>query len=392
MSFSPQLSTSPATFGGCPHRCYVEVSLPQIRENFLSIAEALKPKTEIMPVVKANAYGHGAIRVAQTLTNAGARWLAVSNTSEGVALRRAGIPEEVRIIVMAGILPFEWQSVVECHLTPVLHQMSDLATVEEISASTGTPLRFHIKVDTGLSRLGLRESIGEIARALLSLKHSQFEGVMTHLASAANVTSPQTDEQLKAFDRAVSGLREAGLPPFMRHVDATNSLHLVEHDTEVHLIRPGLAVYGYVTEPSAPVTRGKLQVKPALSWKARIILVKDLPAGVSVGYGATYTTTKPTTIAVLAVGYSDGYPHQQSNKGAVLVNGHQAPIVGAVSMDVTTIDVSGIPGVSAGGQVTLLGSEGDLSLDATQVGRNSGTIPYSILCNIHERVPRIYVD
>lgn len=385
-------STSQNALADPPYRSFVEVSLPRIRANFHAIAEALKPETEIMPVVKANAYGHGAVPVAQALTEAGAHWLAVSNAGEGAALRSAGIADSTRIVVMAGVLPFEWPLIVEHGLTPVLHRLEEFPIVESLAESTGKPIAFHIKLDTGLSRLGLRDDISTVAKALLGLRHSRFEGAMTHFASAANLASTQTTEQLQAFERATGYLRDAGLPPFLVHVDATNSIHLTRHETPVHLIRPGHAVYGYVTEPHPPAPTGRLHVKPALSWKARILLVKDLPSEVAVGYGAGYRTKRPTRIAVLAVGYSDGYPHQLSNHGTVLVNGHPAPILGAVSMDVTTIDVTGIPGAVPGLAVTLLGREGDHELDAIQIGRKAGTISYAILCNIHERVPRIYLD
>lgn len=388
------------------YRTFVEVSLDQIRTNYRSIAAILPDGAQMMPVVKANAYGHGAAQVAKTLIEAGAPWLAVSSTVEGVQLREVGIPPSVRILVMAGLLDFDWPQLLEHKLTPVLHSVRDLEVFDAlvakaahdrshpasidpaVSATPGVP--FHFKFDTGLSRLGSREDIAVLVRAFTNARHTRLEGVMTHFASAADLNSSMTDRQVSLFQEHISTLRAAGLPEFLVHVDATNSLHLARHTTAIHLVRPGHAIYGYVTQPRPRTANGRLQVEPALAWKTRILLVKELPAGTAVGYGSQFQTSRPSAIAVLAVGYSDGYPHQLSNRGWVLVNGQRAPILGAVSMDVTTVDVTGIPNVVAGQIVTLLGREGNDEITAIQLGRHSGTISYSILCNISDKVPRIY--
>jgi len=297
-----------------PYRTFLEVSLSAIHANYLAIASQVPRGAIMMPVVKANAYGHGAIPVSQTLINAGAHWLAVSNTLEAVALRQAGIPPSTHILVMAGIHPFDWPFLAEHQLTPVLHSMADIASMEQLGRKAGRILPFHFKFDTGLSRLGSRELITEIVGHLQSLQHSRLEGVMSHFASAADLLNPKTQNQAALLREYVRQLRQAGLPPFLVHIDATNSLHHRSHNTEVHLVRPGLAVYGYVTEPKGLAIPGRLAVHPALTWKTRVISVKNLPAGVDVGYGSQYRTTEPTTIAVLSVGYADGYPHQLSNR------------------------------------------------------------------------------
>ncbi|MCW5962454.1 MAG: alanine racemase [Bryobacterales bacterium] len=380
-----------------PYRTYVEVSLPTIQENFRSIASQLSPAAQVMPVVKANAYGHGALPVSRALVAAGTRWLAVSSTMEGVTLRRGGIPTDTRILVMAGVHDFDWPQIVTHQLTPVLHNLRDVSEAEKVAAAAGRVLPFHFKFDTGLSRLGSLEPIQEIIRTFLNLRITRLEGIMTHFASAANLTSPKTQQQADQLTNCAELLRRSGLPKFLVHVDATNSLHLARHHADVQLVRPGHAIYGYVTEPKTSVV-GRLHVKPALSWTARVILTKSLPPGVDVGYGSHYRTTRDTVIAVLAVGYADGYPHQLTNRAYVLIRGNRAPVVGAVSMDLTTVDVTHLPPHSNGQAVipgeaaVLLGRAGNQQISAIQLGRMAGTISYAILCGIGERVPRLYVD
>lgn len=380
-----------------PYRTYVEVSLPTIQDNFRSIASQLAPASQVMPVVKANAYGHGAIPVSHALVAAGTRWLAVSSTMEGVALRRGGIPLDTRILVMAGVHEFDWPQIVAHQLTPVLHNLRDVSDAEKVATAVGKQLPFHFKFDTGLSRLGSLEPIEDIIRTFLNLRLARLEGIMTHFASAANITSSKTQRQADLLTHYAELLRCSGLPKFLVHLDATNSLHLARHHADVQLVRPGHAIYGYVTEPkNAPM--GRLHVRPALTWRARVILTKSLPPGVDVGYGSRYRTTRHTTIAVLAVGYADGYPHQLSNRAYVLIRGNRAPVIGAVSMDLTTVDVSHLPphsnGLAAlpGESAVLLGYENNQHISAIQLGRMAGTISYAVLCGIGERVARLYVD
>jgi alanine racemase len=216
---------------------------------------------------------------------------------------------------------------------------------------------------------------------------------MTHFASAANYASTQTDEQLRVFQAVCSELARAGVHPPILHLASSTPIAYGRRDAWHRMVRPGHAVYGYVS----PVAKGTapqrlLDVRPALAWKAAVLAVKDLPAGALVGYGGMYRTTQPTRIAVLAAGYADGIPHRLSNKGRVIANGHLAPIIGAVSMDLTTIDITHCPPLATGDAVTLLGSEGGVSIDAQQIARVAGTISYSVLCGIHARVKRIYID
>ena len=386
-----------------PYRSWVEISLPQIADNFRAIRTVVGPETEVMPVVKADAYRHGAIEVSRTLEAQGARWLAVSSTDEGVALRDAGI--QARILVMADFLPFTRETMLVRQLTPVIHSLQDvaefekLATAHEIAAAP-----FHLKIDTGMGRLGVRATGTAIADAIAAAPHLRLEGLMTHFASAANFESTQTAEQNVQFQEIAAALNASGIYPQFVHLSSTIPIAYGQRAcwgqstaqpaiSSRPLVRPGHAIYGYVSPPAHGVEIEKvLDVKPALSWRASILSVKDVPAGARIGYGGIFQTPRPMRIAVLAAGYADGIPHRLSNRGSVIVQGRFAPILGAVSMDLTTIDVSAISNLQVGDPVTLLGSEGIASIDAQQVARLAGTISYSVLCGIHARVKRIYLS
>ena len=372
-------------------RSWVEISLKQIAENFRAAQDVVGPDVEVMPVVKADAYRHGAVEVSRTLTSVGARWLAVSNVEEGAILRDRGIT--ARILVMADFLPGERAGLLDYNLTPVIHSLEDVPDWDRLAEKHGVEAAYHLKIDSGMGRLGTRAPCSEILAAVQSSKYARLEGLMTHFASAANYASTQTQEQLKTFESVCSELARAGVNPPFVHMSSTIPVAYGMRGAWKRMVRPGHAIYGYVS----PVARGNaparlLEVRPALTWKTAVVAVKDLPTGALVGYGGIYRTTQPTKIAVLAAGYADGIPHRLSNRGQVIVQGHLAPIIGAVSMDLTTIDVTHCPAVAVGDAVTLLGSEGGVSIDAQQIARVAGTISYSVLCGIHARVKRIYVD
>lgn len=374
-----------------PHRSYVEISLSQLAANYQSIAATLPPQSQMMPVVKANAYGHGAVPVAHKVVECGARWLAVSSADEGVELRESGISMPVRIVVMAGILPFEWPSIIEYSLTPVLHSLSDLQRLDEQARQLDARVPFHFKVDTGLSRLGSTESVEAIAAAFSTLKNAVPEGLMTHYASAANLRSTQTQEQYQRILEVHGTLAQLGFRLPILHADSTNSLHYPPGPGAFQLVRPGHSLYGYVTQNATTNRPGQLHVKPALAWRTRVLHLKRLPAGTPVGYGALHRTTRPSTIAVLGIGYADGYPHRLSKVGRVLIRGRSVPILGAISMDLTTVDVTDVPDAVVGDVVTLIGESGAERIDAIDLARMAGTISYAVLTNIHGRVKRIYV-
>lgn len=372
-----------------PYRSWVEVSGPQIAANFQAICQVVGPEIEVMPVVKADAYRHGAIEVSRTLEQEGARWLAVSNTEEGVALREAGI--RARILVMADFLPFTREAMLEHNLTPVIHSLEDLAALNLLAGRRERQAPYHLKIDSGMGRLGVAADAKAIADAIFAAKNLEVEGLMTHFASAANYQSSQTEDQIKLFDSIAESLRSVGIRPKLVHLSSTIPVAYGRKQCWRGMIRPGHAIYGYVSPARGNAPAKVLNVRPALAWRASVLSVKDVPTGALIGYGGMFRAPRPMRIAVLAAGYADGIPHRLSNRGSTIVDGKLCPMVGAVSMDLTTIDVSQVPGISVGGPVTLLGTEGQVSIDAQQIARLAGTISYSVLCGIHARVKRIYV-
>jgi alanine racemase len=347
-------------------RSWIEVSRSAIRDNFRAVKASVGPSIEVMPVVKADAYRHGAVEVSRILEAEGAQWLAVSSVEEGVTLRESGIA--ARILVMADYLPENRSFFKDFQLTPVIHSLEDISTAE---------VPYHLKIDSGMGRLGVRESPEDIARAV---KSTPLEGLMTHFASSANYESPQTEQQIARFE---SVIKTVGAPRYV-HLSSTIPVAYQRTAAWGNLVRPGHAIYGYVS-PARGGPAMQLHVKPALTWKAIVLSVKDLEAGAQIGYGGIYRAPKPMRIAILAAGYADGIPHRLSNRGKVMANGNPVSILGAVSMDLTTIEAADL---RVGDIVTLLGPGND----AQEIARVAGTISYSVLCGISARVKRVFVD
>jgi len=347
-------------------RSWIEVSRSAIRDNYRAVRAAVESSIEVMPVVKADAYRHGAEEVSKILEAEGARWLAVSNTEEGIALRQSGIG--ARILVMADYLPENRAFFADFSLTPVIHSLVDAAAAQ---------VPYHLKVDSGMGRLGVRESAEEISRAV---RGTPIEGLMTHFASAANYESKQTEAQIARFD-AIRKLIST------QYVHLSSTIPIAYRRTEAwgNIVRPGHAIFGYVSPARGDAPANALRVRPALTWKATVLSVKDVEADALIGYGGMFRTPKPMRIAILAAGYADGIPHRLSNRGKVLANGRKLPILGAVSMDLTTIEAGDL---RVGDAVTLLGQGND----AQEMARAAGTISYDVLCGIRARVKRIYVD
>jgi alanine racemase len=344
---------------------------------------------EVAAVVKADAYGHGALEVSRVVTAEGARWLAVSSVEEGVTLRRSGI--EARILVMGGFLPHESEALTEFELTPAVHSLEQIAQVNRLSEAAGKGIRYHLKIDSGMGRLGTRASADEILQALAKAPQAHLEGLMTHFASAADYTKSQTEEQLTYFEAVSAHLREAGVTPSFLHTSSTIAVGYGRKDGWHDMVRAGHALYGYVSPARGNAPPQLLDVKPALTWKAKLMAVKDLPEGALVGYGGTFRTPRPMRIGVLAAGYADGIFHRLSNRGKVIADGQITSILGTISMDLTTIDLSHTTALAPGDDVTLLGAEGDVRLEAPEIARVAGTISYNILCSISARVKRVYV-
>ena len=382
----------PITIKGvsAPFRSYVLVSREQIASNFRNVRAVVGPHVEVACVVKADAYGHGALEVARVLCAEGAKWLAVSSVDEGVQLRGGGI-HHARILVMGGFLPYEGEAVVEFDLTPAIHSLAQIRDVDRLAAGSGKPIRYHLKIDSGMGRLGTRSSAAEILASLADTHYARMEGLMTHFASAADYASPQTATQLAYFHGICEALRAAGIRAPHLHTSSTNAIGYGRTEGWHTLVRAGHALYGYVSPARGDAPPRLLDVKPALTWKAKLLAVKELPEGALVGYGGSFRTTRAMRIGILGAGYADGIFHRLSNRGKVIADGKLTAILGTVSMDLTTIDLSHTTALAAGDEVTLLGTEGECTLDAQQIAKVAGTISYNILCSISARVRRVYI-
>jgi alanine racemase len=369
-----------------PYRSWVEISKRRLAENFAAVRRVVGPEVELAPVVKADAYHHGAVEVSRLLAGEGARWLAVSNVEEGVELREAGL--DARILVMAGLLGQEWAEAVARNLTPVVHSLADLQILEQLARAAGRRIPYHLKIDTGLGRMGTLAPPAGILAAVAAAPHTELEGLMTHFSSAADFyNNDRTAEQLRAFDSVLAAL---GRPRYL-HAASSSAIAYGRRDSWKTMARPGLSLYGYLSPAEGDPPERLLSVEPALAWRAAVLQVKDVPAGAAIGYGALYRAPRPMRIAVLAAGYADGYPHQLSNRGRVILQGRHAALLGAVSMDLLTVDATACPDLAPGDAATLIGREGGAQVDATELARGAGTIAYTILCAIASRVKRIYV-
>ena len=371
------------------YRSWIEVSRERIAGNFHAVQEAVGPNVEVAPVVKADAYRHGAVEVSRVLEKAGARWLAVSSVEEGVALREAGI--SARILVMADFLPIEHEALFEFGLTPAIHSLEDIGVLDRLAERKQSPMPFHLKIDTGMGRLGTRADSQEIVRVIQETKRARFEGLMTHFASAALRASSQTDEQIAAFDAVLESLESAGIRPAYQHLASTISIAYARRQAWRNMVRPGQAIYGYVSPVRGATPKPILSVRPALKWKATFLEVKEVPDGALIGYGGMFRAPRPMKIGILAVGYADGFPHRLSGRGRVIVNGLYASVLGAVSMDLTTVDLTEIPAVGVGATAILIGEQGGARIDAQEIARLAGTISYAVLCGISARVKRVYL-
>lgn len=374
-------------------RSWVEVSRSRIAGNFRAVRDLVGSAVEVCPVVKADAYRHGSVQVAEVLAAEGARWLAVSSVEEAVILREAG-NRKVRILVMADFLPFERDALADYDLTPVLHSLEDIAELDALAKRRGLDIGYHLKIDSGMGRLGTRASATAIAEAAGAARRARLEGLMTHFASAADYAGGQTDSQCAAFEAILAALP---FRPSYVHMASTIAVAYGRRESWKNMVRPGHAIYGYVSpvrvEPGADPPRNLLlAVRPALAWKAALLAVKDVPEGAAIGYGAMFRAPRPMRIGVIAAGYADGVPHRLSNRGRFIAAGQWAPVLGAVSMDVTTIDLSAAPHLKPGDPVTLIGADGSLRQDAHELARAAGTISYSLLCGISARVHRLYTD
>ncbi len=391
---------------------WAEVSLSTLRHNFRVVQNHVGQGVTICAVVKCNAYGHGVEECAPALQQAGATWFGVTSTDEGIVLRESGIT--ARILVMCGLYPGEEEEALRHSLTPAVFRLEQAEALARAATRLGIAERapIHLKIDTGMSRLGLPlADLRAFAEGMKRLPQIDFEGIFSHLASSEVLDDEDTALQIQRYDAALRDLADYGLHPRLRHL-ANSSAVSARPKTWHNFVRPGLALYGY----EQPVCRDgfvlndapALPLKPVLAWKTHILGLRDVPAGQPLGYGGAYVTPAAARIAAVSVGYGDGLSRKVSihagdpvpsldddpavGRGEVLVRGRRAPMVGRISMDLTLLDVTRVPGVSIGDEVVLIGRSGDEQISAWDLARNSDTVVYETLCNLSKRVPRRHAE
>lgn len=378
------------------HTVWAEISRSNLLHNF-RLLRSLAASAELLAVVKANAYGHGAVACSQALAGSGAQWLGVTSVEEGAAVR-AACPD-AKILAMCGLWPGEAGTARALRITPVVWEQVHL----DEAARSSQPLAVHLEIDTGMSRQGVRlADLPSLLDKLQRLPSLHLDGVMTHFHSPEVLDSSANQQQFAQFVTAIDTIVARGMHPWWIHAGNSATLlnsgaaalvELAKKYSAQAMLRPGLALYGYAprfTGGGTPAFSDEL--KPVLTWKTRIASLRTIAPGEIAGYCAAFRATRPTRLALLAVGYADGLNRLLSNRGAVLLRGQRAPIAGRISMDLTLVDVTEIPGVEIGDEAVLIGTEGAEEITAYDHADLAGTIPYEILCNINARVPRVMVD
>ena len=364
---------------------YAIVNLAALAHNISCINRYLSHGCEILAIVKANAYGHGAVETARALSHQGIERFAVASLDEGVALRQAGL--STSIVVLGALFEEQLHDLITHRLTPVVSDGRILPALAKAAHSLSTPYPIHLKVETGMGRLGISpEELLTLLDSPLLRRPLQVEGIMTHLADADGTDSAFTERQLAILRAVLSQIQRRGVTiPF---VHAANSAAIVRFpDAHFSLVRPGIMLYGYHTlPPSVPAP----DLRPVLSLRTTVAQLRNIPPGGTVSYNRTFVAAQQTRIAILPIGYADGYSRRLSHRGSVLIQGRRAPIVGLVCMDMIMVDVTDLPPLQVGETVTLIGQQGEESIWADEVAGWVGTIPYEILCGIGSRVPRLY--
>jgi alanine racemase len=375
------------SFGHRP--TWAEIDLDALAANFRLVRERVGPKVEVMAVIKADAYGHGALPCARRLAREGAGWFAVALPEEGLALRRAEITQP--ILCLSGFWEGQEQACISESLVPVIYRVEMLSALDTAARDAGRIAPVHIKIDTGMGRLGVRyDTVREFIEALAPFKNIRIEGLMTHFAAA---DEPRRDgftaEQTARFSEAVNTFRERGYNP--TYYDMSNSAATFAHpEAWGNMVRPGGVLYGLWRDVLAPDPQAP-HLRPVMAVRSHITLLKRIREGETLGYGCTFEAARETLVATVPIGYNDGYVRALSNSGRVIVRGHYARVVGRISMDLTLLDVTDVPNVAHGDRVTLLGTDGSLSVPAEEIAQTAGTLSYEITCGISKRVPRLYL-
>ncbi len=357
----------------------------------------VQPEATVCAVVKSDGYGHGAVQCALAMQQEGAKWFAVTNTDEALALRIGGV--KGRILLLGGLFRGEEEAVIKLNLTPAVWDWNHLELLENASErlKQARPLPIHVKVNTGMNRLGVDlKDFPALLEAIQSAPHVTVEGIFSHFASSEVVDGPQGEVQLERFREALEKAAEMKINPAFQHM-ANSAAVPSRQNSWFNMVRPGLSLFGYYL-PFTSIISGttdsslELPVRPVLSWKTRIIQIREVEPGQTVGYSSGYVAEFPTKVAVISVGYSEGLSRQLSSRGRVIVRNDYAAIIGNISMGLTTIDITGIPGVEVGDEVTIIGETAGRKITVWEHATLASTIPYDILCGISSRLPRAYVE
>lgn len=368
-------------------RCYAEISLEAIGHNIREVKKRLPEGVKLLGVVKANAYGHGAVPVASYLENQ-VDYFATATIEEAVELRENGI--SAPILILGYVSPSQYGDLVEYDITQTIDSYAQALALEKEAACQNRKAKAHLAVDTGMTRIGFQvtEHDADEAAKIADLPHIELEGMFTHFSCADQEDKTYCSMQMEKYDKMTALLAERGVTIPLRHI--CNSAGIMEFDDHrFEMVRSGIITYGIY--PSEEVKKERLDLIPALSWKSHVIHVKEVGPGIGVSYGATYVTEKPMTrIATVSAGYADGYPRALSNQGCVLIHGKKAPIIGRICMDQMMVDVTDIPDVQVEDVVTLVGTDGDETITIEEIANPAARFNYEMLCDISSRVTRVY--
>lgn len=367
-----------------PHlRCWAEINLAAFERNLKRIQHALPKEVRYVAVVKADAYGHGMPQIVRRLMQSGVDYFAVANVGEAAEIRHMG--SGWPILVLSPVLPEEQQALIDYDLTATISTYDEATRLNALAEGHRHPLKVHLKVDTGMGRLGVwHEDADQLFQYIRSLPHLQLEGIYTHFSSADS----DPDFTCLQRQRFLDAIQSIPTEDLLIHADNSASLESLSGESPFNAVRVGLLQFGVPPYPESAL--GCVKVEPVLTFHTRVGIVKELPAHTAISYGRTCHLDRDTRIAVLTGGYGDGIPLTLSNKGSVVIQGHKCPILGRVTMDQTIVDVTALKRVKAGDPAVLIGRDGEVEISASEFSTNAGTIPWEALCSITKRVTRVY--
>ena len=366
---------------------WAEIDLGAFRHNFREIKRKLRKSVSLLPVVKADGYGHGMEEIARASLSCGAKLLGVANIEEGIFLRKRGITTP--ILILGSVYPLSnFTYILRYNLSPIICSLQASQELSKIARRRKKKVKVHIKVDTGMGRIGISaENAASLAKKVIQLPGIIVEGIFTHLA-AADSDYQFTMEQIGKFQLVIDELKRDNINIKYRH--AANSTAILRYsDAHFNLARPGISLYGLVPFEGA---EREIDLKPVMQLKTKIVFIKRVKKGTSISYGRTWKANRDSVIGTLPIGYADGYNRLLSNRAEVLICGKRVPLVGRVCMDMCMVDVTSLPNVKVGEEVVLIGSQGKEKITADEIAKLTGTITYEIVCGISKRVPRIYLE